>query len=208
MVCIRTATFCLAALLFCSECVLSRPVQKRQAIQYTRALLSKSSGKYVTILNNGSVLATGLPVEGKHDRSSQWSLHSTTKGYRFENVQNSDHCLAVAQRDNVTILVAHNLSETFTIAMMIEQERILSGVGQPQNNTQHNENNSSDNTGSTFSFHSEWKFDFETDSVKLARDDADCYLSFDQFGYPLDNLCSHPSLGNNMDTIIILEPIF
>ena len=208
MIWIRTATICLAALLFCSECVLSRPLHKRQANQYTNALLSISSGKYVTILNNGSVLATGLPVHGIHDRSSQWYLHSTTKGYRFENVQNRDHCLAVAQRDNVTLLVVHNLSEPFTLEMMLEQDRILSGVGQTQNNTQHNENNFSDNTGSTFSFHSEWKFDFETLSVKLARDDTDCYLSFDQFGYPLDNLCSHPSLGNNLDTIFILETIF
>ena len=207
MVWIKTATVCLATLLFCSECVLCRPVQKRQANQYTHALLSISSGKYVTIHNNGSVLATGIPVHGIHDRSSQWYLHSTTKGYRFVNVQNRDHCLAVAHRDNVTILVAHNLSETFTLEMMMEQERI-SGVGQMQSNTQHNENNSSDYTGSTFSFHYEWKFDFETNSVKLARDDADCYLSFDQFGYPLDNLCSHPSLENNLDTIIILETIF
>ena len=180
MVWIRTATVSLAALLFCSECVLSRPIQKRQAIQYMHALL---------------------------DRSSQWFFHSTTKGYRFENVQNHDHCLAVAHRDNVTILVVHNLSETFTLEMMMEQERILSGVGQMQNNTQHTENNSSDNTGSTFSFHSEWKFDFENLSVKLARDDTDCYLSFDQFGYPLDNLCSHLSLENNLDTIV-LQTIF
>ena len=93
------------------------------------ALLSISSGKHVTILNNGSVLATGLPVHGIHDRSSQWYLHSTTKGYRYENVQNRDHCLAVAHRNNVTLLVAHNLSETFTLEMMMEKREYSQELG-------------------------------------------------------------------------------
>ena len=92
--------------------------------------------------------------------------------------------------------------------MMMEQERILSGDGQSQNITQHNENNSSGNSGSTFSFHSEWTYNFVTSEMKLVRDDADCYLSFDQFGYPLDNLCSHPSMRNNLETGIMFETIF
>ena len=74
----RNTIFCLAALLFCSECVLSRPVEKRQTTQELDkeplqqdnddmlkfALLSRSSGKYMTMLKNGSVFASGLPVQG------------------------------------------------------------------------------------------------------------------------------------------------
>ena len=205
MVCFRTAIISLAALLFSSECVLSRPVKKRQAIQFKYALLSQNSGKFVTVLNNGSVFATGFRVQGKHESSSLWCLHSNTHGYKLENVQNRDHYLAVAHRDNVTILVAHNLSKPFTLQMMMEQERILSGDGQSQNITQHNENNSSGNSGSTFSFHSEWTYNFVTHKMKLVRDDAGGYLSFDQFGYPLDNLCSNSSMRNNLDTSIIYD---
>ena len=167
MRCSRTGIFCLAALLFCRECVLSRPVQKRKRTQEQEqeplqqeennyelkfALLSRSSGKYLTMLKNGSVFASGLPVQGRLDSSSLWYLHMTTDVYRLENMQSRDHYLTVAYRENVTILVTHNLNEPFTPEMMMEQERILSGYRPTQDITQHNENNSTENSVSTFSF--------------------------------------------------------
>ena len=39
------------------------------------ALLSRSSGKYLMMLKNGSVFASGLPVQGRLDSSSLWYLH-------------------------------------------------------------------------------------------------------------------------------------
>ena len=74
MGCTRTGIFCLAALLFCSECVLSRPRQitrelKLEHLQQEEndyklkfAVLSINTGKYATMLKNGSVFAHGLPV--------------------------------------------------------------------------------------------------------------------------------------------------
>ena len=214
--------FFVAALLFCSECVLSRPVEKRQTTQELDkeplqqdnddmlkfALLSRSSGKYMTLLKNGSVFASGLPVQGILDSTSLWYLHMTEDVYRLENVQSRDHYLSVAHRNNVTILVAQNLNKPFTLEMMMEEE-MLSGDELTQNITQHNENNSSVNSGSTFSFTLEWKIhsvDTLTSNLKLVRDDAECYLSFDHDGYPQKNLCSVPSMQNYSD--IVFKPIF
>ena len=220
----RTGIFCLAALLFCTECVLSRPVQKRQTIQEQEqeplqqeennyilkfALLSRSSGKYLTMLKNGSVFASGLLVQGILDSNSLWSLHMTRDVYRLENVQSRDHYLSVAHRDNTTILVSHKLNEPFTLEMMIEQARILSGDRQTQDITQHNENNSTESSGSTFSFQLEWRIhsvDTLTSNVKLVRDNAECYLSFDHNGYPHRNLCSLPSMEYYLD--IVFRPVF
>ena len=220
----KTGIFCLAALLFCIECVLSRPVQKRQTTQEQEqeplqqeendyilkfALLSRSSGKYLTMLKNGSVFASGLPEQGILDSSSLWYLHMTRDVYRLENVQSRDHYLSVAHRDNVTILVSHNLNEPFSLEMMLEQERILSGERQTQDIRQHNENNSTESSGSTFSFHLEWKIhsvDTVASNVKLVRDDTECYLTFDDGGYPHRNLCSLPSMKNHLN--IVFQPIF
>ena len=218
----RNTIFCLAVLLFCSGCVLSRPVEKRQTTQdldqeplpqenddmLKFAILSRSSGKYLTMLKNGSVFASGLPVHGILDSSSLWYIHMTRDVYRLENVQRRGHYLSVAHRNNVTILVAQNLNKSFTLEMMMEEE-MLSGDELTQNITQHNKNNSSVNSGSTFSFTLEWKIhsvDTLTSNLKLVRDDAECYLSFDHDGYPQKNLCSMPSMENYID--IVFRPIF
>lgn len=214
---IRTAIVCLAALLFCSEYVLSRPIQKRQTVQDQEqpqqdeseyilkfALLSKNSGKYVTMLENGSVVASGHAVRGKLDLSSQWYLHLSGEAYRLENVQNQDHYLAVAHRDNITALVAHNLSVPFTLDMMIEYESETSGDGE-----MHNDTNSSNTSESTFSFLAEWDIhsvDAVTNNVMLVRDDTECYLSFDHAGFPHQNLCSPRDVRRSLD--IVFEPIF
>ena len=173
------------------------------------ALLSRNSGKYVTMLKNGSVFASGLPVQGRLITSSMWYLHMTRDVYRLQNVQSRDHYLAVAHRDNVTILVAHNLNKPFTLEMMMEQERRLLEEGRIQSNIQHNTTNFSENSGSTFSLHIEWDIHSVgtlTNNVMLVRDYTECYLSFDHDGYPHKNLCSPPRMGNNFD--IVFKPIF
>ena len=63
----------------------------------------------------------------------------------------------MADRDDATVLVAQNMKFAFHFEVMMEQEGKFAGHGQIPNITQHNENNSSGSSGSTFSFHLEWK---------------------------------------------------
>ena len=220
----RTATFCLAALFFYSECVLSRPIENRQDLQEMEqeslqreeddfqlkfAILSRSSGKYLTMLENGSVFASGVPVRGQLAPSSQWYLHMSGGAHRLENVHRRDHYLAVAHREDLTMLVAHNISKSFTLEMMEEQYQNMSDKGDAQQNTQHNEITSSENSVSTFAVLIEWNIhsiDTLTNNVILVRDGTDCYLSFDHEGYSHNNLCSLLDMGNNVD--FVFEPIF
>lgn len=221
MRCIRFAVIFLAALLCWTECVLSRPIQKRQTLQQVQeaqedettnfkfVLHSRSSRRYVKMLENGSVVASGLKRRGRYELSSMWCLHKSEDGYfRLENAQYPDHYLALAHNliDNTTALVAHNVSEPFTPEMMVERERELSGDGEMQNNTQQNQTESSETSEETFSFLFEWDIQpvgkVET-NIKLVRNDADCYLSFDHEGYPHKNLCSMPSMGNQRDIVIV-----
>ena len=224
MDCTRVIIVCLASMLFSSTCVLSRPVQKRQSTQELDqeplqqeendgmlkfGLLSRSSGKYVTMHKNGSVFASGLPVQGRLDSSSQWYLHMTRDMYRLENVESRNYYLAMAHRDNVTILVAHNQNESFTLEMMMKQEGKLSGEGEIQNNTEHNDTNSTENSGSTLSLLVEWHIrsvDMLANNMMLVSDNTDCYLSFDYDGKSPQNLCSLPRKRNNLD--IVFEPVF
>ena len=150
---IRTATFCLAALFLYSECVLSRPIENRWTLEETEqellqqegnniqlkfAMLSRSSGKYLTMVENGSVFASGVPVRGQLAPSSHWYLHMSRGVHRLENVHRRAHYLAVAHRDNVTIFVTHDISKLFTPEMSDPQKN-NSDIGGTQNITQHNE---------------------------------------------------------------------
>ena len=218
---IRTATFYLAALFLYSECVLSRPIENRHIenrqtleeteqeslqqegnnVQLKFAMLSRSSGKYLTMLENGSVLASGVPVRGQLAPSSHWYLHMSGGVHRLENVQRCDHYLAVAHRDNVTVLVSHDISKPFTIKMTSDPQKNNSDDGDAQQTTQHNETISSENSVSTFAVLIEWNIhsvDTLTNNMMLVRDGTDCYLSFDHEGYPHDNLCSLVDMGNNI----------
>ena len=213
----------LAALLLCSVGISSQSILKRQSIHELEheplqekndymlkfALLCRSSGKYVTMLKNGSVFASSLPVQGSLDSSSLWYLHMTRDVYRLENVQSRDHYLAMAHRNNITVLVAHNLNEPFTLEMMMDIERRNSENEAMQNNTQNSEINFSEISRSTFTFYVVWKIrsvDIVTSNVMLVRNDTECYLSFNHDGYPHKNLCPRPSVRNNLG--IVFEPIF
>ena len=219
MECVRTATYFIAALLFCSQYVLSRPITSRQTLQEMEqepfqqaendfrlkyAILSRSSGKYLTMLENGSVFASGVPVRGQLAPSSHWYLHMSGGVHRLENVQSRDHYLAVAHREDVTMLVAHNISKPFTLDMTNDPQENISEDESAQQTPHHNDTitNENENSVSTFSFFNDWNIqsiDTLTINVKLVRDGTDCYLSFDREGYPHNNLCSLLSMGENID---------
>ena len=65
--------------------------------------------------------------------------------YRLWNGKNRDYHPSVAQRDIISRLKVRNLNDPCKLAMMMEQNRKLSGDEQTQYNTQHKENNSSEN---------------------------------------------------------------
>ena len=219
----RTATFCLAALFFYNICVSKRSIEKRQALhereqellqqeeidfQLKFAILSRSSGKYLTMLENGSVFASGVPVRGQLAPSSHWYLHMSGGVHRLENVHRRDHYLAVAHRDNVTILVTHDISKLFTPEMSDPQKN-NSDIGGTQNTTQHNETTFITTSTSTFSVLIEWNIhsvDTLTNNMMLVRNGTDCYLSFDHEGYPHNNLCSLLGIGENID--FAFQPVF
>ena len=124
----------------------------------------------------------------------------------LENVHRRDYYLAVAHRDNVTVLMTHDIRIPFTIEMT---QKYNSDKGDAQQTTQHNETISSENLVSTFAVLIEWNIysvDTITNNMMLVRDGTDCYLSFDHEGYLHDNLCSLVDMGNNVD--IVFQPIF
>ena len=204
--------------------MLSRPIENRQDLQETEqeslqqevndfqlkfAILSRHSGKYLMMLENGSVFASGVPVRGQLAPSSHWYLHMSGGVHRLENVHRRDHYLAVAHKHNVTVLVTHDISKPFTLEMTSDPQKNNSYDGDTQQTTQHNETISSENSVSTFAVLIEWNIhsvDTLTNNVMLVRDGTDCYLSFDHEGYPHDNLCSLVDMGSNID--FSFQPIF
>ena len=81
------------------------------------------------MLENGFVLASGVPVRGQLAPSSHWYLHMSGGVHRLENVHKHDHYLAVAHRDNVTVLVTHDISKPFTIEMTSDPQKNNSDNG-------------------------------------------------------------------------------
>ena len=215
MMCTTTSTLGLAVLLLCSQSLLSLhdlEVDSEQQLQHEDqeqhemeefqlvfALQSRISGRYVMVQENGFVVAQGMPKRGKLQSNSQWYLHVRNDAYTLENVQKRDQYLAVAQREGVTILLAYNLSEPFTLEKMIDLERELYGE----------QIDCSKILGSKFGIFTEWHInsvDPITSNMVLVKDGINCYLSFNRAGYPNRNLCSLPRMGINLD--IIFEAIF
>ena len=203
--------------------MLSRPIENTQTLQEMEqeslqqeendfqlkfAILSRSSGKYLTMLENGSVFASGVPVRGQLAPSSHWYLHMSGSVHRLDNVHSYDHYLAVAHRDNVTVLVTHDISKPFTLEMS-DQQKNISEDGDAQNTTHYNETTFIANSTSIFSVLVEWNIhsvDTLINNVMLVRDGTDCYLCFNHEGYPQNKLCSLLEMRNNID--FVFEPIF
>ena len=158
------------------------------------------------MLEKGSVFVSGVLVRGQLVPSSHWYLHMSGGVHRLENVQSHDHYLAVAYREDVTMLVAHNISKPFTLDMTNDPQENISEDEGVQQMPHHNETitNENENSVSTFSFINDWNIqsiDTLTINMKLVRNGSDCYLSFDRECYPCNNLCSLLGMGENIDDL-------
>ena len=108
------------------------------------------------ILENGSVFSSGVPVRGQLAPSSHWYLHMSRDVHRLENVLRHDHYLAVAHRNNVTVLVTHDISKPYTIEMTSDPQKNIFDDGDAQQITRQNETISSENSVLTISVLIEW----------------------------------------------------
>ena len=176
--------------------VQSRPIERRSEAVYS--LHSKSLGRYVKMLVNGSVVATEYVENNNFSRDTLWRIQIDASDLaKLENVAYRDHYLSLAVGDDMYALVAHNISKPFTTQQLLLHQKISEETEILEQNNSTSMNNSSggsDEDEAQVLLEFAWTYklrQFGVQFVMFPEEDVECYLAFDNSGHSEDGCSDH-----------------
>jgi len=178
--------------------VQNRPIQKRRTTVAAFTLHSTGLGRYVRMLENGSIIATAHTENSTFSKDTLWHLQNDANGrVRLENVAYRDHYLSLAVGEDAHALVGLNVSRPFTSQQlqlhqttsseeteMLEQNSTLVGNWS-------SEAEEESQVLVLFNWSVQQSHDYTAIQFVMMFEEMECYMAFDDSGHSEDGCSDH-----------------